>query len=410
MTDLQRIDGGVAAARGFRAGAASAGIKDTHDDAATAGSPRLDLAVVVADTPCVTAAVFTQCQVVAAPVIVSRERLASGRAQGIIINSGNANACTGLVGIGDAREMADRAAQQVGIASPLMLVASTGVIGVPLPMDRVRRGIAQLQPSPRGGHDAAHAILTTDLVPKEWATALDIDGKTVTIGGMAKGSGMVHPNMATMISVVTTDAALDPRFAIAALHAAADRSFNQVSVDGDTSTNDTLVLFASGAAGNAPLRPGTAEGEHFAMALETVCVELARMVARDGEGATRLIEVVAERARTDEDARKVARQVVRSNLVKAAIYGQDPNWGRILAAVGTAGATVDPNSVDIFIGDHCVARDGAAAATDLPGVSAAMGAEEVRIRVVLNKGAGFGRAWGCDLTEGYVKINAEYTT
>jgi glutamate N-acetyltransferase/amino-acid N-acetyltransferase len=291
-----------------------------------------------------------------------------------------------------------------------MLVASTGVIGVPLPMDRVRRGIRQLDPSPEGGHDAAHAILTTDLVPKEWAATLKVSGQPITIGGMAKGSGMIHPNMATMLSVVTTDAALDPRFAMAALQTAADRSFNQISIDGDTSTNDTLVLFANATAGNPPIRPGTDDGEHFTAGLETVCIELARMVARDGEGATRLIEVCAEGARSDEEARRIAREVVRSNLVKAAIYGRDPNWGRLLAAVGNARATVDANAVDIFIGDHCVARGGAAAPFDRAAVSAAMGEDEVRIRVLLNRGTGMGKAWGCDLTEGYVKINAEYTT
>jgi glutamate N-acetyltransferase / amino-acid N-acetyltransferase len=394
--------GGVTAARGFNAGAASAGIKE--------GPPRDDLAVVVADAPCVVHAVFTQCQVVAAPVVVSRERIRGGHAQGIVINSGNANACTGKQGLRDAREMAELAAAQTGIHSALMLVASTGLIGTPLPMDRIRGGIRQLRPTREGGPEAARAIMTTDLVPKEAVVDLELAGKTVTIGGMAKGAGMVHPHMATMLCVITTDAELDPRLARGALQTAADRSFNQISIDGDTSTNDTLALFASGAAGTGRITAGSADGARFAVALESLCVELARMVARDGEGATRLIEVRVEGARSDEQARRIAREVVRSNLVKAAIYGRDPNWGRIVAAVGNSGASMDPNAVDVFIGEQQVARGGAAALFDATAVSGAMGADEVVVRVVLDRGVGGGTAWGCDLTEGYVKINAEYST
>jgi len=393
---------GVTAARGFQAGAASASIKD--------GPPRDDIAVVVADAPCVAHAVFTQCQVVAAPVIVSRERMRGGHAQGIVINSGNANACTGEAGLRDAREMAEIASIQTGIHPALMLVASTGVIGVPLPMDRVRRGIRELRPTRDGGHDAARAIMTTDLVPKEVSLSVELQAGTVTIGGMAKGAGMVHPNMATMLCVVTTDAGLDPLLARRALQTAADRSFNQISIDGDTSTNDTLVLFASGAAGTGAIAPGSSDARTFAAALEAVCAELARMVARDGEGATRLIEVLVEGARNDEQARRIAREVAKSNLVKAAIYGRDPNWGRILAAVGNAGASLNPNAVDVFIGGQQVAARGAATPFDAVAVSEAMGADEVVVRVVLDRGGGSGSAWGCDLTEGYVKINAEYTT
>ena len=395
-------DGGVTAAEGFTAGAAAAGIKD--------GPPRDDLAVVVADAPCVAAAVFTQCLVVAAPVVVSRERVRGGHAQGIVINSGNANACTGENGLRDAVETAELAAAQTGIHPALMLVASTGVIGTPLPMDRIRAGIKKLKLTRDGGHAAARAIMTTDLVPKEVAVAVELSEGPVTIGGMAKGAGMVHPNLATMLCVLTTDANLDPRLAGAGLQAAADHSFNQISVDGDTSTNDTLALFASGAAGGRRLTEGTPDGDAFAEALAGVCIKLAQMVARDGEGATRLIEVRVQGARTDEQARRIAREVVRSNLVKTAIYGRDPNWGRIIAAVGNAGANVSPSGIDVFIGGQQVARRGAAAQFDATAVSEAMGAEEVQVRVVLDRGPGNGTAWGCDLTEGYVKINAEYTT
>lgn len=399
---LQRATGGVTASRGFRAGASAAGIKE--------GTDRLDLAVVVADTPCVAQAVFTQCRVVAAPVIVSRERITGGMAQGIVINSGNANACTGTEGLAAAREMADLAAARVGIDPALMLVASTGVIGVPLPMDRVRRGIAALRPSADGGHDAARAILTTDLVVKEVAIRTSIGRAEVTIAGMAKGSGMIHPNLATMLAVLTTDAALEPALARSALGQAVELSINQISVDRDTSTNDMVALFASGAAGGETIALRTPEGEQFLAGLASACIELARMIARDGEGATRLIEVVVEGAATDSDARRIAREVASSNLVKAAIYGRDPNWGRMMAAVGNAGVFVDQDRVDVFIGPCQVAAGGAPVPFDRGEVRAAMGADEVVVRVHLNSGLGRGIAWGCDLTEGYVKINAEYTT
>jgi glutamate N-acetyltransferase / amino-acid N-acetyltransferase len=399
---IQTTEGGVTAARGFRAGATAAGVKD--------GTARLDLAVVSADTPCVAAAVFTQCQVVAAPVVVCRDRMTSGRAQGIVLNSGNANACTGPEGLPAARAMADAAARHLGIDPALMLVASTGVIGVPLPIDRILAAIPQLDPTPTGGAAAARAILTTDLVPKESAVTLKLGGRRITVGGMAKGSGMIHPNMATMLAVVTSDAPLDPDFARSALKAAADRTFNQVSVDRDTSTNDTLVLLTNGAAGGEPIRAGTAEAELFGAALERVCRDLARAIARDGEGATRLIEATVTNARDESEACQAARSIVQSNLLKAAVYGRDPNWGRIIAAVGNAGIPIDQDAIDIFVGDVQVAKGGAAVPFDKLALSEAMGADEVKIRVALNLGTASGQAWGCDLTEGYVHINADYTT
>jgi glutamate N-acetyltransferase/amino-acid N-acetyltransferase len=281
---------------------------------------------------------------------------------------------------------------------------------VTLPIDRIRKAIPNLAPSRVGGANAARAIMTTDLVPKERAVRVDIGGREVTIGGMAKGSGMIHPNMATMLAVVTTDAPLDPGFVRGALQTAADRSFNQISVDGDTSTNDMLTLFASGAAGGDPIRAGTRDAEAFLAALERVCVELARAIARDGEGATRLVEAVVESAQSEAEARLAARAVVGSNLVKAAIYGRDPNWGRIICAVGNAGIAVDQEAIDIFVGDQQVAQRGAPLDFDKAAVADAMGADEVIVRVALNQGTASGRAWGCDLTEGYVHINADYTT
>jgi glutamate N-acetyltransferase/amino-acid N-acetyltransferase len=347
---------------------------------------------------------------VAAPVILSRDRVASGRAQAIVLNSGNANACVGPDGMTHAREMGDATARHLGIDPSLILVASTGVIGVPLPIDRIRAAIPGLRPTRDAGSDAARAIMTTDLVPKEHAIRFELGGREITIGGMAKGSGMIHPNMATMLAVVTTDAPLDAGFARSALQAAADRSFNQISVDADTSTNDMLALFASSAAGGDPIRPGTREGDEFLAALEHVCVELARAIARDGEGATRLVEAVVETAGSEYDARRAARAIVSSNLVKAAIYGRDPNWGRIICAVGNAGLPLDQDAIDIFVGEQQVAQGGAPLAFDHAAVADAMGAREVLIRVALNQGAASARAWGCDLTEGYVHINADYTT
>lgn len=342
--------------------------------------------------------------------MVSRERVKSARAQGVVVNSGNANAGTGPAGIDAARGMAEAAARRVDIDPELMLVASTGVIGVPFPLERVKQGIEKVVPTREGGHDAARAIMTTDTVPKEVAWSTTIDGVEVIVGGMAKGSGMIHPNMATLLSFVTTDAALDATFAKVVLKRAVDASFNQVTVDRDTSPDDTLVLLANGAAGGAPVRGGTAAARQFEALLTAACVELAQMIARDGEGASRMIEVQVESARSLREARQVAREVVASNLVKSAVYGRDPNWGRILSAVGNAGVAIDPNRVDIAIGGVPVAADGAVLPFDLQAVSDAMGAVEVLIQVRLNQGRAQGTAWGCDLTEEYVKINAEYTT
>jgi glutamate N-acetyltransferase/amino-acid N-acetyltransferase len=399
---IAMVPGGVVAARGFRADATRAGVK--------AGTDRLDLALVVSDVPCVAAGLFTRNQVVAAPVLLCRERLTQGRAQGIVINSGNANACTGQPGMEAAIRMGQAAAAHTRMDPSLMLVASTGVIGQTFPTDRVAEAIPRLAPSREGGHDAALAIMTTDLVSKEHAVALEIEGRRVTIGGMAKGSGMIHPNMGTMIAVVTTDAMIDRELADSALRWAVERSFNQISVDGDTSTNDTVVLLANGLAGGDSIHQGTPAAARFSAGLAAVCTELARKIARDGEGATRLVEARVEGAASDGDARQIARAVVQSSLLKAAIYGCDPNWGRILSAVGNAGIPLDPYAIDAYIGAHQVAQKGMAADFDALAVSEAMAAEEVCIRVVLTQGHGVGWAWGCDLTEGYVKINAEYTT
>ena len=394
-------DGSVTAARGFRAGAVAAGIKP---------SGRTDLGMLASDRPCVVAATFTQNAFAAAPVQVSRERVKSGRAQAVVFNAGNANACTGDDGLRAAREMARLAAETLGIDDSLVLVASTGVIGQQLDVDRVREGLPKLQLREDGGHEAAQGIMTTDTVPKEVAVALEIGGREVRIGGMSKGVGMIHPNMATMLGFLATDAALEPDFAQGALKRVVDRTFNMISVDGDTSTNDSCFLLANGAAGNAPVAEGSQDAARFEAALEAVCTTLARKMARDGEGASKLIQVDVTGAASLEDARAAARFVSRSNLVKTAVYGEDPNWGRIFMAVGNSGARVDPLKASLWIGDLQIVESGRGLPIDPVDGSARMKGEEVQIHVDLGLGDAAARAWGCDLTEQYVVENSAYTT
>lgn len=388
-------------AHGFRAAAVAAGIK-------VSGRP--DLGVLVSEVACVAAATFTQNAFAAAPVVLDRQRIASGRAQAIVFNSGNANACTGQGGLDDAREMARLAAERLGLAEELVLVASTGVIGQRLPMDRVRAGLARIEPRPDGGHAAAEGIMTTDSHPKQAGALLDIGGREVRIGAMGKGVGMIHPDMATMLAFVATDAALQPAFARAALKRSVDRTFNQVSVDGDTSTNDSCFLLANGLAGHGPLGDDSKDAARFQQALDAVCEDLARQMARDGEGATRLIQVDVTGARTLQDARAAARAVVRSNLLKAAVHGQDPNWGRVFMAVGNSGARVDPARAALWIGALQVVRDGVGLGVARADASAQMADEEVHFRVDLGLGEAAARAWGCDLSEQYVIENSAYTT
>jgi glutamate N-acetyltransferase / amino-acid N-acetyltransferase len=393
--------GGVTSARGFRAGAVAAGIKKS-------GAP--DLSILWSDRDAAVAGVFTTNKVRAAPVWLSEERVRLGRARGVVVNAGNANACTGDGGMRDAREMTELVARKMGAASDDVLVASTGVIGVRLPMDKVRAGLERIELSSSAGADAARAIMTTDTRPKERAVTIEIGGRTVTVGGMAKGSGMIHPNMATMLAFIATDAAVEPDVLATSLRQATDVSFNMISVDGDTSTNDTLIVLANGAAGNPPIAAGSAEARLFQEALDDVATDLAKAVARDGEGATKLLEVTVEGARTVEDARKAARAVVASSLFKAAVYGADPNWGRILCALGYSGAEVDPNRTDIRIGDVWLMRSGEIEAFDRDRAAAQLAGPDVFVAADLHLGSASARAWGCDLTEQYVEINGKYTT
>ncbi len=399
---MEVISGGsISSPRGFRAGATAAGVKKAG----------LDLCIVASDRPALAAGVFTTNKVKAAPVYLCQEHLRDGRARAFVVNSGNANACTHERGAADAFEMARLTAEKLGIQPTEVLVASTGVIGVHLPMEKIRAGIAAIQLSEDGGAAASRAIMTTDTRPKTCAVRVEVEGQSVTIGGMAKGAGMIHPNMATMLGFITTDAAVaDASFLQGCLREAVDNSFNMISIDGDTSTNDTLLLLANGAAGNAPLRAGTPAALAFQAAVSYVAAELAKAVARDGEGATKLIEVQVKGAASREDARKAARSVVSSNLLKAAVYGADPNWGRILCAVGYSGAAVDQERADIAIGEAQLMKGGVILPFDKKAASAQLAGPEVYIYVDLHLGDGEATAWGCDLTEQYVDINAKYTT
>ncbi|MGI6712288.1 MAG: bifunctional glutamate N-acetyltransferase/amino-acid acetyltransferase ArgJ [Bacillota bacterium] len=403
------IPGGITAAPGFQAAGVHAGIKKSN-------KTKPDIAIIFSETPAVTAGVFTQNYVKAAPVLVSQQVVSQGIARAVVINSGNANACTGDKGVEDAHLMACWTAEGLGIDSKQVLVGSTGVIGHQLPMDRVKIGIKKAVPalSVDGGHQAAIAILTTDLATKEVAVQLNLGGTVVTIGGMAKGSGMIHPNMATMLAFITTDASIEQATLKNAVKKAADKSFNMITVDGDTSTNDMFVVLANGKAQNKIIKEAGADLDAFQEALDYVCIELAKMIAKDGEGASKLIEAEVMHAATEEDARTVAKAVVSSNLVKSAMFGEDANWGRILCSVGYSGARINPDKVDIWIasanGAEKMAVQGMGLDFDENRSKEILKEKEIRIIIDLNEGTAGAKAWGCDLTYDYIKINADYRT
>ncbi len=404
MKRFEHIQGGVTAALGFRAAGVGAAIK-------TPG--RRDVALLVADQPAAVAAVYTTNRVAAAPVRLDRRRTRAGRAQAVLVNSGCANACTGEQGLRDAERSAEVAAEALGIDPELVLVCSTGVIGVHLPMERLldgaRRAAAAL--SREGGDDAAHAIMTTDTVDKQVAVRLTLDGREIHIGGMCKGAGMIEPNMATMLGFLTTDAAVEPAALDAALRAAVGVSFNKLVVDGDRSTNDTVIALASGAAGNAVLNGHHPEWPVFVDALTQVCVELGKKMVMDGEGATKFVTVTVRGAKDDADAQKVARAIAKSPLVKTSWYGIDPNWGRVIAAAGYSGAEVDESRTQIFYGDLCAFDCGrVATAEELAAMQAIMRQRAFDVTVDLHLGTGEDRLYTCDISHAYVTINAEYTT
>jgi glutamate N-acetyltransferase/amino-acid N-acetyltransferase len=396
---------------GFRAAGVACGLKE---------SGQLDLALVACERPATAAGMFTTNAFRAAPVVYDAELLSHSHSaiQGVIVNAGIANACTGEQGLRDAEGMARLAEAALGLPSGSVLVMSTGVIGHPLPMAQVAAGIraAAGALSPEGGADAARAIVTTDLVPKEAFVQVEVGGSLISIGGMAKGSGMIHPSLAlpgphaTMLCLIVTDAAASPEVLNTALERAVGASFNCISVDGDTSTNDTVLLLASGGAGNAPLELDSDDREAFEAALTGVCVSLAKQIARDGEGATRLVEIVVQRAVSDAQAEQAAKTVATSPLVKTAIFGADPNWGRVLAAIGRSGIQVDPARVDLWLGQVQLVAGGEPLPFDAAAARAALQAPEVRFTADLGLGPGQATVWTCDLSYRYVEINAEYHT
>jgi glutamate N-acetyltransferase / amino-acid N-acetyltransferase len=397
-------NGGVTTPKGFTAGATFAGIKKPSKDA-------LDLSILYSEVSCDAAAVFTRNQIKAAPVLLDQEKLArTGKARAVLINSGCANACTGSQGMESAVASADLVAKSLGISSGEVMIASTGVIGVQLPMDKMRDGISRIALSREGGSDLTRAIMTTDTRPKKIAVKVSSGKSEFTIGGTAKGAGMIHPDMATMLAFLTTDASVDPAFLAAALKQAADSSFNMVTVDGDTSTNDMLLIMANGLAGNEKIKAGSALAGDFQQALDEVCLFLAKSIAKDGEGATRLIEVLVTGAISENDARTAARTIAGSPLVKTAVHGCDPNWGRIIAAAGRSGAKVVQDRADVYIGKMCLCKSGMPLPFDKKAAAAELKCDEVLLRLDLNLGNASARAWGCDLTEEYVVINSDYTT
>ena len=402
---MKEVTGGVAAPLGFTAAGIYCGVKQN--------SNKFDLALILSEIECAAAAVYTKNQVKAAPIYISQAHLANGRARGIIANSGNANACAPL-GLENAKRMASAAALATGLCPDDFAVASTGVIGVTLNIDSIEEGAptAAAALSKEGSADAGTAILTTDLVPKELAVSLDIAGKTVTIGAIAKGSGMIHPNMGTMLCFCTTDCAIDSDLLQKTLTQVVNRTFNRITVDGDTSTNDTCFLLANGMAGNEPLQEGTPDYEAFCAALYHVFRYEARKIAGDGEGASHLITCTVEGAATEDSAEAMAKAVVGSSLVKAAIFGADANWGRVLCAVGYSGEIFDPMSVTVKFqseaGEITVCEHGQGLPFDEMLAKTVLTPWEITILVALSQGDASATCWGCDLTYDYVKINGDY--
>ena len=398
-----RIDrGSVTTPRGFTACGIRCGIKEQGKD----------LALIRSDVPAAVAALYTTNKIVAAPVILSREKSAAGTAQAVIVNSGNANACTGEQGRRDAREMVALVARHLGLEESQVLIASTGVIGRTLPMEKIRTGIAAAARalSSDGGVDAAEAIMTTDTRAKHFSVSFEIEGKPCTIGAICKGSGMINPHMATTINVLTTDVAITPNLLQEALRECVDVSLNALTVDGTMSTNDTIFLLANGLAENPHIAERGAAFETFLSALQAICIEMAKELARDGEGATKLITVTVEGAKNRQEAMRAAKEIANAALVKTAVYGKDPNWGRVAAAVGGCQVEVDPEALTIEFAGLAVAKNGGAISYDETAMRDALEKDHVPIKVRLGTGPAAATVFTCDLTHEYITINAEYTT
>lgn len=390
--------------RGFKFSAVEAAIKKQG---------RLDLGLIFSEVPAVVAAVYTTNRVKAAPVVISMERTRSGSAQALVVNSGNANACTGQQGLDDAMETARLVAEGLGIPDEATLIASTGVIGVPLPMDRIRNGIKPLIEGLETGtlDDISRAIMTTDTFPKlEWRSGI-ADGKPYKIAGIAKGAGMIMPNMATMLAFIVTDAAVDPAWLDRAFREANNYSFNMITVDGDTSTNDCAVIMANGAAGNAPIDAGSRDAAGFVELLNDLLLSLARQIVRDGEGASKFVTIRVKGAISNADAKQAAMAIANSSLVKTAFFGQDANWGRILAAAGYSGAHMHPELVDLYFDEVAMVRNGVFAGGDAEARgSEVLKSREFMVTMDLKMGEGKATVYTSDLSYDYVKINADYRT
>jgi len=395
--------GTITSPKGYLAGATYSGIRTYTED-------KLDLGIVSSEVPCTVAGTFTTNKIKSPSVVLDQRRVASGRAQAIIINSGIANACVGEQGMTDAIEMAALAAKYLDTDPELVLACSTGLIGVELPMALIRSGVDKIQMTADGGHLLARAIRTTDTLSKEVAVSFHAGGRSYVLGGIAKGSGMVHPNMGTMLAFLTTDAPVEQQFLQEALFQSVDSSFNMITVDGDTSTNDSVILLANGAAGGDAITSGSPAEEAFQQALDEVCIALAKEIARDGEGASKLVAVTVEGALSKSDARAAARAVAASTLVKSAIHGGDPNWGRIIVALGYSGAELEENRIALYINDVCIMEEGRPIPYFKDSVVLTMSGPEINLRLDLNLGDASAIAWGCDLSEEYVTFNSAYTT
>lgn len=396
---MEIVKGSVTAPKGFRAGAINCGIK---------GKGVLDLTMITSDVPAAACGTFTTNKVCAAAVKVTREHVKGGKLQAVIVNSGIANAATGPEGFRHARAMAQKMKKTLGLPTEKLVgVCSTGSIGKQLPIDKIVAGIDVLKGaiSTNGGHLAARGIMTTDTVPKEIAVRITLGGKEVSVGGIAKGAGMIFPNMATMLSFITTDADISVNLLRKALKTAVDKSFNCISVDGDRSTNDTVLVMANGMAGNKKIVAAGKDFYLFSCALDFVTEILAKKIVQDGEGATKFVEIVVEGAKSDADAKLVGNSVANYNLLKVAIYGENPNWGRVMAAVGASGAAVVEEKIAVYLSGKNAVRNGAAGSTDIEELKKVFKEKDIQIKINLGLGKGKARVWTCDFSHAYVDIN-----
>lgn len=396
-------DGSVTTPKGFEAGATFAGLKAPKEG-------QLDLAILLSTRLAAAAGTFTTSRVRSPSVTLSQANLKAGPTRGVVANSGCANCCVGDQGLRDAEETTRLASSKSRVPANELMMCSTGLIGAELPMALIRAAIPNIQLSASGGHDFAKAILTTDKFNKEIAVSFNLAGTQVILAGCGKGAGMIHPQMATMLCFLTTDANIEPKFLQQVLNEVVDGTMNMISVDGDTSTNDTVLLFANGAAGGPQVRAGTPEAKQFQEALYYVCAHLSHEIVRDGEGATKVIEVTVEGAKSVADARLAARSVSSSLLVKAAVHGNDPNWGRVMMAIGKSGAYLEENKVALYLNDVCLMEHGLPIPFFREAVVATMRATTVRFRVDLNIGSSAATAWGCDISQEYVHFNSAYVT